>query len=657
MGRLARGALVLTAYAALALIVTWPLAIHLRTHLPGDPAGDTGVYVWNLWIFRHELVAHGHLPFSTRHIFGFTGGADFALHNYTAVADLLAFPLIPLVGVVGAFNVVLIAVRALSGAATYLLARQLGLSRGVSWITGALFAAMPLVSAREVAHLSLVVTGALPLFLWMLLRTIERPAWWRGAGVGTLVAVATYSDAYYGIYCVLMGVVVLAWRFLRIERGERGDRARRARRRVDGTAAVLATIAALGIASGVRNLQVGPLLIRGVNHPYAPALAVVVLGIAHLFLAHRYTLYLEDRGRFRRLVGAGTVAVVTCCALLAPLLVGIASRYASGHLPHTTILWRSSPRGVDLLAYLVPNPVHALFGQWTARWTIPPPAETFPELVASCSMLVCAIVLVAAARRQLPSLWVRFTAFFVLLSLGPFVYVGGMNTYLPGPWAVLRYVPVVGMARSPSRFAIVAALGVAVLFGFTLERWTIGRTRRAAALAAVVLAAVAFEVIPGPRPLFSAQVPDIYQFVAADQNEHGRLLELPTGIRDGTSSVGDFSARTAYFQTRHGRPVLGGYLSRVSEQRRTDNMKSPMMRALFALSEPGGTIDASAAQAARADVQEFLARSCVRFVMVDTGRASPALRAFAAESLGLVPVHADDRFELLIPESPPPCRE
>lgn len=38
---------VVLGYVCAAVAFTWPLSLHLFTHLPGDPGGDTGVYVWN----------------------------------------------------------------------------------------------------------------------------------------------------------------------------------------------------------------------------------------------------------------------------------------------------------------------------------------------------------------------------------------------------------------------------------------------------------------------------------------------------------------------------------------------------------------------------------------------------------------------------------
>ena len=43
----------LVGFACAAVALSWPLPLHLSTHLTGPPAGDTGVYVWNQWVFRH----------------------------------------------------------------------------------------------------------------------------------------------------------------------------------------------------------------------------------------------------------------------------------------------------------------------------------------------------------------------------------------------------------------------------------------------------------------------------------------------------------------------------------------------------------------------------------------------------------------------------
>src|SRR5438093_1134526 len=90
----------LLGYTGATLALSWPLPRHLATHLTGSPAGDTGVYVWNQWVFRHELLDHRSLPYFTDSIFAFTGRANLSLHNYTTFQNLLALPLVGLFGVV-----------------------------------------------------------------------------------------------------------------------------------------------------------------------------------------------------------------------------------------------------------------------------------------------------------------------------------------------------------------------------------------------------------------------------------------------------------------------------------------------------------------------------------------------------------------------------
>ena len=114
----------LGAFVLLAVVQTWPLARHLPTHLTGPPSGDTGVYVWNTWVFRHELIEAGRSPFRTSRIFSLSAEADLSLHNYTVFADLLAVPFQPVLGVVATFNLVYLANLTLAGFGMFVLSRR-----------------------------------------------------------------------------------------------------------------------------------------------------------------------------------------------------------------------------------------------------------------------------------------------------------------------------------------------------------------------------------------------------------------------------------------------------------------------------------------------------------------------------------------------------
>ena len=96
----------LIGYVLVAIGFSWPLSLQLGTHLTASPAGDTGVYVWNQWVFQHELLDHHRLPYFTDSIFSLTTDANLSLHNYTTFQNLLALPLIRVLGIVTTFNVV-----------------------------------------------------------------------------------------------------------------------------------------------------------------------------------------------------------------------------------------------------------------------------------------------------------------------------------------------------------------------------------------------------------------------------------------------------------------------------------------------------------------------------------------------------------------------
>jgi hypothetical protein len=643
----------LAAYALLACAVTWPLPLFLDSRLLGAVSGDIGVYVWNLWIFRHELLEHGRLPVSTDHIFAYTNGVDFTLHNYTPLAAAISLPLISAVGLVAAFNLVLLAKVAFTGLATFGLCRHLGLSRWSAWAAGALFVASPVMVARQTAHPSLVAAAALPLFLWALLRALDSQRLRDGALVGAAAAMATYSDAYYGIYCVLMGVVVLAWRFLRLDvRAETPGR-RHLFVVIDALLAVVIAVIAWRVLTGATTLFLGPIRVT-MTTLYNPVLAASVLVLLRTWLRRRPRVSLKDAATIGRLIPAGFTAIASCLVLLLPLLVGVVMRVQSGRMPNVETYWRTSPRGVDLLAYLVPGPTHPLLGAWTRDLFLPSRADAFPEFVAAFPWVALIVIGVAAARRALPPFWIAFTLTFLALSLGPFLHVGGQNTYVPGPWAVLRYMPVVEMARSPARFAILATLGGSILVAFAIDWWRRSRLWRPA-LAAVLVAVGAVEIAPAPRLLYSAEIPALYGVIARDASEVKRVLELPTGIRDGTSSLGNFAPSSMYFQTLHGRPLIGGYLSRVTEARKQQNLELPMLRALMGLSDPAFVVPPEWLTEARGSSRTFLARSCVGFVVVDKRRATPALTRFAVEAMNLTRVAEDDSYALHVPNNPPPC--
>ena len=348
-----------------------------------------------------------------------------------------------------------------------------------------------------------------------------------------------------------------------------------------------------------------------------------------------------------RVIRVAAVAGLFCAVLLSPVLYAVGERVAQDRWDAQRIFWRSSPAGVDLLALVLPNPNHPLTPSAVRAWLTPRP-DAYYENVASLTFV--ALITIGVAWRagwRIPRLWGGFALVFGALALGPFVHVAGWNMQLPGPWAFLRYVPVIGLARTPGRFMVMLMLAVAVLFGCALywigQRWPARRRALLVTAAALLL----FELLPAPRPLYSAAIPTVYRQVAAAAPD-SRVLELPFGVRDGTTSAGNFTARSQFFQTAHGKRLIGGYLSRVSRRRVSEIRRDGMLDALIWLSE-GQALDPSRARTLIEEGPAFIDRANIAYVVVDRARVPWALRDFAVRAYRLQLVEVDGEFELYRP--------
>jgi hypothetical protein len=637
---------VLAGYVATALAFSWPLALHLSTDLTGPPDGDTGVYVWNQWVFQHEILVHRRLPFFTDAIFSMAQEANLSLHNYTAFQNLLALPLSGWLGVVATFNIVFLFMSVLTAYATFLLARHVTGRSAEAWLAGLLFAWSPLLVTRGMGHFSLVAAAPLAIFLLVLMKADGQERFRDAAALGAVVAWAATTDVYYGVYCLLIGAAFLVARIFAIHASPRSGRARAARWALDVLLLCAAgLVGAIAITGGWTSTIFGhEISAKGL---YTPMLVLTALGLLRVAWHVRAAPRPEARTDAWRLAFLTVAAGLVATAILSPVLYAVGKRISSSSLTPPGIMWRSSPAGVDLLALVIPNPNHPLTPDWIADWLMSFQGS-YLESVVSVPIVVLAVLFVAWRMGWHPSRWWTVLAVtFGALALGPFIHVGGMNTYVPGPWALLRYVPILGLTRTPARFSVVMMLAVAVLFAAALE-W-IGRKhpRYRHALLTAIAALLVAELLPAPLTLHSAAVPNFYRRVAAAPGDV-RVLELPTGVRDGTSSAGNFSARSQYFQTMHGKPLIGGYLSRVSPENKSEVRRIDMIDALIVLSE-GGTIPAEREAALVASGPMFVHDANLGFVIVDRLRSSPALVDFAIRTLHLQRIEVDGNFELYEP--------
>lgn len=633
------------AYALVAVAFTWPLAANLSTRLTGGTGGDTGVYVWNQWVFSHELQQNDGLPYFTDTLFGAAPEANLSLHNYTRFQNLIAAPLMQFFGVVATFNIVYLLMTVLTAYTTFLLARHVTRSTIESWLAGLLFAWSPLLVTRGMGHFSLVAAAPLAVFLLVLLRADGHERLRDAALLGLTMAWAASTDVYYAVYCLLMGAIFVVARVVTIERSPQAGHARAARWGLDVLILCVAGLVATIALTGGWEVRVMGRPLR-MHSLYTPVLVLTVLVLARVAWQFRPSMAPISRADIWRFARLTTATGLVGAVVMSPVLYAAAIRLSAGDFTVPNIFWRSSPPGVDILAFLLPNPNHPLAPAAIQEWLYARP-NGYLENVASIPFVMIAALLACRAGGWRPSRWwMGLTVLFGALALGPFVHVAGINTYIPGPWAFLRYVPLVGLAHTPARFSVVMMLALAVMTAAALT-WA-GRRKPAQrpVLLAVVGLVTVFELLPAPRTLFSGEVPPLYRHVAAAPRD-AKLLELPYGVRDGTWSVGNFSARTQFYQTAHGKTILGGYLSRLSARRIREVRADPVRNALAILSENGRlTPQQEADLLARGPA--FVRAWNIHYVVIDTAAASPVLAGMAIKAFRLQHVETNETLSLYV---------
>lgn len=202
----------------LAVMLTWPLALHLQTALPydlADPLLNTYILAWDADRLRHGLTGLWDAPFFypysmtlawSEHLLG--------LAVFTApVQWLTGEPVL-------AYNLAMLGSFALSGVGMFVLVRHLTGRVDAGLISAVAFAAAPYRIAHG-SHLQMLVSGWMPIALWGIhayFATHSR----RALVVSVLAFVLQGLSNGYFLYFTTLAVVVVALGELLSRRGRSG---------------------------------------------------------------------------------------------------------------------------------------------------------------------------------------------------------------------------------------------------------------------------------------------------------------------------------------------------------------------------------------------------------------------------------------------------
>ncbi len=202
----------LAGFAALAILLTWPLALRCATHLPlGQEPTDTVVVLnaWTLW-WNADRIDHGLAGYWNAPIF-YPEPHTFVLGEPQPVSGLLTWPLWHLLGMPAAYNLLLLGHLTLNGWFGRRFLRALDVTPPADWIGGAWLASLPLVLT------SLGVFQVVPIWsvLWTLTaasRFMKQPSRLRAAEIGIALAITYGMNCHYGLFLLsLLPLWIVGW--------------------------------------------------------------------------------------------------------------------------------------------------------------------------------------------------------------------------------------------------------------------------------------------------------------------------------------------------------------------------------------------------------------------------------------------------------------
>jgi hypothetical protein len=257
---------------------------------------------------------------------------------------------------------------------------------------------------------------------------------------------------------------------------------------------------------------------------------------------------LRDRRTWLGIGAASVIVAALCVPFLLPYLQLDTEGATAVPLSDATF------RAASFTDYLLPNPLHPLWGGAVSRVMWPFPTPMLTEFVISIGWVTLALGLAAlkpAAGRGWRALkWLAAAAF--VLSLGPALTLSRLPLNVPLPGALLREVlPFADSVRSWGRFSIFVMLTFAVLAAAGLiVALARRRPRTQTALGLAGLAAMLFGAWQGPLTLTEVAPRAVDVWLAAQPGD-APIMEYPLGEA--------LSGPAMYYTSAHGRPVTFGY--------------------------------------------------------------------------------------------------
>lgn len=221
----------------------------------------------------------------------------------------------------------------------------------------------------------------------------------------------------------------------------------------------------------------------------------------------------------------------------------------------------------DLVGFALPRATSRFFGQPAAFLANHEIKRTIETTIALGWLPALLALFALRDRRAWP--WLLFTLSCMIMALGPFLKAFGQRGFtvyyiqVALPYAFLTSLPGLEFMRTPGRFMLLGAVGLALCAAFGAA-WLATRWPRWSTLILLTLTGlILLEAWPRPWPTQTLPAaPAFYQELAKDSEMYG-VFDLPLTNDPVDRRVFVYSSRYQVYQMTHGKGLAGGYLSRV----------------------------------------------------------------------------------------------
>jgi hypothetical protein len=468
MRRFSFHAVIIGGFALLTIVLTYPLILHLTTHIPvhkdWHPSGsEHWTSMWAIWFVAKRIMESHQWSLFTDTIF-YPRGVD--LTNTTffgfGLTVGVAIPFVWYLGIILTFNLLIIGSFILTAYSTFLLVRYLTGDSRAAFVSGFIFAFSPFQMARVVSMFGIVTSGMwIPFYVLFFIKAIRGGLTFDLVLAPLVLILTLISNPYYAIFLGMFSVIYSFYYPL-----------------------------------SNKSLILCRILLRRLF--FMGCLTVLFfLPLAWVLLTHWSKDFQVDI-RLSPEFGADLMA------------------FFIPSIHHS--LWGDSVKSI-YYTHFTGNPVEqtVYIGYIVLLLSSIALIKTSEKETHIWSLLSVIFFVLSLGP-------------FLHINGESSLKVDGISIMLPLPSYLLHFLPVLSAMRASSRFSIMLMLSLAVIAGYGMRHLLTrlkGRLGVLGLFLGIIGIAICLEFSIVPLPLADARIPRVYETIATEGSKGGTLLDVP----------------------------------------------------------------------------------------------------------------------------------